>query len=316
MMGSYPDADSTSGQTRSGDEMGATGSGATSGGDGAWASAALNYLEQAQQSAGQGDWASFGEALGNLRTYLQTASQGVQSSFSGSEMGTGAGSMQSPSMGDGMAGAGGAASSMGGMDVGDTGASSPMGDMGMSSTSGTMDNSMGMESMPDMSGGGSMGGGSEMESAPLAAGDGGSYSGEDAGGGIATLEPSAEAGSLGADAVAESTEGVTTMARLVMIATGAELPLPSQEEITVGREDPSSGIFPDIDLTPYGGEDGGVSRRHARLINIGDEFFVEDLQSTNYTKLDGQRLPAHVRERLEDGARLDFGRVATIFRRS
>lgn len=106
------------------------------------------------------------------------------------------------------------------------------------------------------------------------------------------------------------------MARLVVISSGAELPLPQQEEITVGREDPSSGIFPDIDLTPYGGEDGGVSRRHARLLHVGGDYFVEDLQSTNYTKVDGQRLPARVREKLEDGARLDFGRVAVIFRRS
>lgn len=106
------------------------------------------------------------------------------------------------------------------------------------------------------------------------------------------------------------------LARLVIISTGAELPLPDQEEITVGREDPSSGIFPDVDLTPYGGEEGGVSRRHARMLFVNDEYFVEDLQSTNFTKLDGQRLPAHVRERLEDGARIDFGRVATIFRRS
>ncbi|HET9493046.1 MAG TPA: FHA domain-containing protein [Chloroflexia bacterium] len=154
-----------------------------------------------------------------------------------------------------------------------------------------------------------------------------------------TLEPAAEAGTLeaGADAgaamgaaagaagAAATSEpamsgpmvsGALGMARLVVISTGAELPLPDQEEITVGREDPSSGIFPDVDLTPYGGEDGGVSRRHARLLHIGGDYFVEDLQSTNYTKLDGQRLPAHVRERLEDGARLDFGRVAVIFRRS
>ena len=106
------------------------------------------------------------------------------------------------------------------------------------------------------------------------------------------------------------------VARLVVISSGAELPLPQQEEITVGREDPSSGIFPDIDLTPYGGEDGGVSRRHARLLHVSGDYFVEDLQSTNYTKVDGQRLPARVREKLEDGARLDFGRVAVIFRRS
>lgn len=105
------------------------------------------------------------------------------------------------------------------------------------------------------------------------------------------------------------------LARLVVIATGAEMPLPQQEEITVGREDPSSGIFPDIDLTPYGGEDGGVSRRHARLLHLSGDYYVEDLQSTNYTKLDGQRLPARVREKLEDGARLDFGRVAMIFRK-
>ena len=105
-------------------------------------------------------------------------------------------------------------------------------------------------------------------------------------------------------------------ARLVVISTGAEMPLPQQEEITVGREDPSSGIFPDIDLTPYGGEDGGVSRRHARMLHIGNDYFIEDLQSTNYTKLDGQRLPARVREKLEDGARIDFGRVAVIFRKS
>ncbi len=118
------------------------------------------------------------------------------------------------------------------------------------------------------------------------------------------------------DSVPAPGTGIATgLSRLVVIATGAEMPLPQQEEITVGREDPSSGIFPDIDLTPYGGEDGGVSRRHARLLHIGNDYYVEDLQSTNYTKLDGQRLPARVREKLEDGARLDFGRVAMIFRR-
>ncbi len=162
-----------------------------------------------------------------------------------------------------------------------------------------------------------------------------------------TAEPNAEAGYLGAEpeqsypsyspegetqestgeatsdtpvsvGSAAPTNGATesAMARLVIISSGAELPLPDQEEITVGREDPSSGIFPEVDLTPYGGEEGGVSRRHARLLHINGDYFVEDLQATNFTKLDGQRLTAHTRERLEDGARIDFGRVATIFRRS
>ena len=149
-------------------------------------------------------------------------------------------------------------------------------------------------------------------------------------GSIPVVEPAAEAGTLTAEpptgsAQEEMSPAVpvvagdgesSAVARLVVISTGAELSLPEQEEISVGREDPSSGIFPDVDLTPYGGEEGGVSRRHARLLHIGDDYFVEDLQATNFTKLDGQRLPAHAREKIEDGARLDFGRVAVIFRRS
>jgi hypothetical protein len=184
----------------------------------------------------------------------------------------------------------------------------------------------GSGSSPDLSDMSGIGGGGigtptlepDAEAGNLGGGMGMSAGMGDTGSNVVDTGASAGGGTMGSttaqEAPAES--GAPVMARLVLIATGAEMPIPDQEEITVGREDPSSGIFPDIDLTPYGGEDGGVSRRHAKLLRIGDDFFVEDLQSTNYTKLDGQRLPAHVRERIEDGARIDFGRVATIFRRS
>ncbi len=302
MMGSYSDAEGTSEQAGSGQEMGATaGSGASGGGE--WASAALDYLDQAQQAAGQGDWGGFGEALGNLRTYLQGASQGTQGSLGSMDTGAGASSMmQSPAM-DSM--------DMGG-DASDTSSGMAMGGQTSDETDAGIRIDPEGKDMSSMSSGPMAA--STMPSEPLDSGGAGMEAGGDAG--VVTLEPAAEAGTLGAELVPEGADAEGTMARLVMIATGAELPLPDQEEIMVGREDPSSGIFPDIDLTPYGGEDGGVSRRHARLLHVGDDFFVEDLQSTNYTKLDGQRLPAHVRERLEDGARLDFGRVATIFRRS
>src|SRR3990172_183094 len=36
-------------------------------------------------------------------------------------------------------------------------------------------------------------------------------------------------------------------------------------EWLVGRADPVRGIFPEVDLTAHGGEESGVSRRHARL---------------------------------------------------
>jgi hypothetical protein len=102
--------------------------------------------------------------------------------------------------------------------------------------------------------------------------------------------------------------------RLVM-DEGKDLPLPTDKyEIIVGREDPISGIFPEIDLTPYGGETGGVSRQHARLNHSNGDWSVTDLNSTNYTRVDGAKLEPNVAMPLKDGARLQFGRVAMTFR--
>jgi hypothetical protein len=102
--------------------------------------------------------------------------------------------------------------------------------------------------------------------------------------------------------------------RLVM-DEGKDLLLPTDKpEIIVGREDPISGIFPEIDLTPYGGETGGVSRQHARLNQSAGQWTVTDLNSTNYTRVDGAKLEPNVATPLNDGARLQFGRVAMTFR--
>jgi hypothetical protein len=102
--------------------------------------------------------------------------------------------------------------------------------------------------------------------------------------------------------------------RLVM-DEGKDLLLPTDKpEIIVGREDPISGIFPEIDLTPYGGETGGVSRQHARLNYSAGQWTVTDLNSTNYTRVDGAKLEPNVATPLKDGVRLQFGRVAMTFR--
>jgi pSer/pThr/pTyr-binding forkhead associated (FHA) protein len=99
-----------------------------------------------------------------------------------------------------------------------------------------------------------------------------------------------------------------------MVDSGAEIPLPAGEEIIVGREDPVSGIYPDVDLTPHGGEDGGVSRQHARMVLEGGSYFVEDLDSTNFTFVSKQKLTPKVRQQVGDGDEIRFGRVVTIFR--
>jgi len=102
--------------------------------------------------------------------------------------------------------------------------------------------------------------------------------------------------------------------RLVIADSGAEIPLPAGGEIFVGREDPVSGIYPQVDLTPHGGEEGGVSRQHARFIVEGGSYFVEDLDSTNFTFVNKQKLAPKTRQGVGDGDEIRFGRVTAVFR--
>lgn len=101
----------------------------------------------------------------------------------------------------------------------------------------------------------------------------------------------------------------------LVFESGQEIPVPTDKtEITIGREDPISGIHPEIDLTPFGGESGGVSRQHARLIYKSGQWSIVDLGSTNYTRVDGLRIEPGAPHPLKDGARLQFGRLTVTFR--
>jgi predicted nucleic acid-binding Zn ribbon protein len=102
--------------------------------------------------------------------------------------------------------------------------------------------------------------------------------------------------------------------RLVVVATGAEIPLPSGDEILIGREDPISGVYPEVDLTPHGGEDGGVSRRHARIVLENGKYLIEDLDSTNFTFVNKQKLAPRVRHVLNSGDEIRCGRVALVLK--
>ncbi len=60
-------------------------------------------------------------------------------------------------------------------------------------------------------------------------------------------------------------------ASLVVPASGGTLTFPTdQTEILIGREDPINGIFPEIDLTDHGGDEGGsLASMHASCIRMG-----------------------------------------------
>ena len=103
-------------------------------------------------------------------------------------------------------------------------------------------------------------------------------------------------------------------ARLVVAESNIEIPLPDSDELIVGREDPVNGIFPEVDLTPHRAEEGGVSRRHFRMRRSGSIYTVEDLNSTNFTLVNLQRLEAGRPAPLSDGDEIRAGRVRLIFK--
>lgn len=87
----------------------------------------------------------------------------------------------------------------------------------------------------------------------------------------------------------------------------------NRREWLIGRADPVRGVFPEIDLGAYGGDQSGVSRRHARLISQGDRFFISDLNSTNFTFLNGERLQADQLYPLANGDEIRFGLLAVEY---
>lgn len=82
-----------------------------------------------------------------------------------------------------------------------------------------------------------------------------------------------------------------------------------RQEVVIGRRDPTTNVTPDIDLTPYGGYQMGISRRHA-LLNIKDNFLVIiDSGSRNGTYLNGHRLQENQAVRLHDGDEIRLGKI-------
>jgi hypothetical protein len=98
-------------------------------------------------------------------------------------------------------------------------------------------------------------------------------------------------------------------ARLTVASSGAALPLPNGTQAIVGRADQVSNFFPDVDLNPYNALDNGVGRRHARLFVQGGQVMLEDLDSTNGTTLNGQKLSARQPQPLRDGDQILIGKL-------
>jgi serine/threonine-protein kinase len=96
-------------------------------------------------------------------------------------------------------------------------------------------------------------------------------------------------------------------ARLVVLSNGQTIPLRG-ELMVVGRQDPTLGIFPEVNLA-----DKTVGRRHAYLHHKQGTYTVEDLNALNKTRLNGVTLTPHEQHPLRDGDVLRFGSVEVRF---
>ena len=91
--------------------------------------------------------------------------------------------------------------------------------------------------------------------------------------------------------------------------SGRDMELPLTKEVNIGRLDPASASFPDIDLTSDGGLEKGVSRRHAKITRRGSEVFIEDLGSINGTFLNRKKLTPYLPQALKSGDELQLGNL-------
>jgi hypothetical protein len=90
----------------------------------------------------------------------------------------------------------------------------------------------------------------------------------------------------------------------------------SGERVLVGRYDHDlGGLNPEVDLNAMPGSDT-VSRIHATIEHIGSSYTVTDLNSTNYTRLNGKRLEPDKATSLNDGDTLQFGKVTGTFKKA
>jgi Cyclic nucleotide-binding domain/FHA domain len=95
--------------------------------------------------------------------------------------------------------------------------------------------------------------------------------------------------------------------------SGMEFPLSTGAETTVGRKDPVTGIYPDVDLSPLDSQ-RSISRRHAKIYRRGNKFFLgEEIGTMNSTFLNGLRLETGVPAEIHKGDELRFGVVVLKF---
>jgi pSer/pThr/pTyr-binding forkhead associated (FHA) protein len=109
---------------------------------------------------------------------------------------------------------------------------------------------------------------------------------------------------------APSGDGVTLRVEIKGATTALFISLTG--DAIVGRRDPLSERVPDVDLTPYGGYQMGISRRHAMICLRDQGVELIDLGSRNGTFLNGDRLQGHQPAQVQNGDEVRLGKIAMV----
>jgi len=95
---------------------------------------------------------------------------------------------------------------------------------------------------------------------------------------------------------------------LYLVAEQQFIPLADRESFTLGRINEGQMIIPDIDLSPYGAFEYGVSRLHVS-IQLGEPVTITDLGSVNGTRINGKKITSNVPRSLSHGDVLALGKL-------
>lgn len=98
-----------------------------------------------------------------------------------------------------------------------------------------------------------------------------------------------------------------TQLTIVIPSSRQRLAIEAKGEIRVGRSDPDTGLFPELDTTQFDGASKGVSRLHAKISIDEHGISLIDLNSTNGTLLNMFRLPPQEPYPIHDGDEIRFG---------
>ena len=95
---------------------------------------------------------------------------------------------------------------------------------------------------------------------------------------------------------------------LHIIRTGQIIPLEGRTDFTIGRISEGQSILPDIDLSPFDAYSQGVSRLHATLKIRDSLFYVEDLGSSNGTRINNEKIQPLSDHLIHNGDVIALGR--------